>query len=131
LTKPPRYRVLIADDHPGIVKAVSRLLAFDHDVIGSVGDGQELLQVVPSLRPDVIVLDVNLSSLDGLKACRQITRADPRVKVVVFTAIDDAQVRRRATEAGATAFVGKNSAGGDLLAAINGLATGAGTAPRP
>ena len=121
MTVPGRLRVLIADDHPGIVRAVSRLLAFDHDVVGSVGNGEELLRAADSLQPDVIVLDVNLPGLDGLKACRRITRADPRVKVIVFTAVDDPDIRRRAKEAGASAFVGKHAFDGDLLSAVKGL----------
>jgi DNA-binding NarL/FixJ family response regulator len=113
--------VLIADDHPGIVRAVSRLLAFDHDVVGSVANGDDVLRAARSLQPDVIVLDVNLPGLDGLQACRQITQADKRVKVVVFTAVDDPEIRRRAKEAGASAFVGKHALGGDLLSAVKGL----------
>jgi CheY-like chemotaxis protein len=75
---PRRLRVLIVDDHPGLVKAVSRLLAWDYDVVGSVADGSGLLEAVQNLQPDVIVLDVNLPNVDGLKACRQITQLNPK-----------------------------------------------------
>ena len=81
-----RPRVLLADDYPGMVKAVSRLLALDCDVVGSVADGGALLEAVERLQPDVIVLDVNLPKIHGLEACRQVMQANPRVKVVVFTA---------------------------------------------
>ena len=94
---PRRLRVLVADDHPGIVKAVTRLLTLSYDVAGSVADGSGLLAAAQQLRPDVIVLDVNLPNVDGLKACRQITQALPEMKVVVFTAVDDPDVRRRAS----------------------------------
>jgi two-component system, NarL family, response regulator NreC len=121
LELPRQLRVLIADDHPGVVKAVSRLLAQDYDVAGSVGDGSKLLEVAQDLQPDVIVLDVSLPNVDGLKACRQITEAHPEMKVIVFTALDDPGVRRRAFEAGASAFVHKLALDDDLLSAIKRL----------
>src|SRR5678809_546783 len=102
---PSRLRVLIVDDHPGLVKAVSRLLASDYDVVGSVADATGLLEAVQHLGPDVIVLDVNLPKVDGLKACRQIMQVNPGMKVIVFTAGNDPDIRQRAFESGATAFV--------------------------
>ena len=116
-----RLRVLVADDHPGVVRAVSRLLALSYDVAGSVADGSGLLAAAQHLRPDVIVLDVNLPNVDGLKACREITQANPEMKVIVFTAVDDPDVRRRAFEAGAFAFVHKLALADDLLAAMGRL----------
>ena len=56
-----RPRVLLADDYPDLVKAISRLLSLDCDVVGSVTDGGALLEAVQRLQPDVIVLDVNLA----------------------------------------------------------------------
>lgn len=102
-----RLRVLIVDDHPGLVKAVTRLLAFDYDVVGSVPDGGGLLEAAQRLQPDVVVLDMNLPNVKGLNACRQLTQAKPEIKAVIFTAADDPDLRRRAFEAGATAFVNK------------------------
>jgi DNA-binding NarL/FixJ family response regulator len=117
-----RLRVLIADDHPGIVKSLSRLLAFDCDVVGSVADLHALAEATQRLEPDVIVLDLSLPDVDGLKACRQITMDYPEVKVIVFTAADDPNVRQRAFDAGAAAFVHKLAVGGDLLSAVRRLA---------
>jgi two-component system response regulator FimZ (fimbrial Z protein) len=118
---PSRLRVLIVDDHPGLVRAVSRLLASDYDVVGSVADASGLLEVVQRLEPDVIVLDVNLPNGDGLNACRQITQVNPEMKVIVFTAGNEPEIKRRAFEAGASAFVDKLAREGDLLSAIKRL----------
>ena len=107
IAMPSRLRVLIVDDHPGLVRAVCRLLGCDYDVVGSVADASALLEAAHDLEPDVIVLDLNLPNVDGLKACRQITQANPKMKVIVFTAGDDPDIRRRAFEAGASAFVDK------------------------
>jgi CheY-like chemotaxis protein len=70
-----RPRVLLADDYPDMVKAVSRLLAVDCEIVGSVTDGSALLQAAQRLQPDVIVLDVNLPNVLSLEACREIDHA--------------------------------------------------------
>src|SRR5688572_7855781 len=118
---PGRLRVLVVDDHAGIVRAVSGLLAQNYDVVGSIADGNGLLEAAQALQPDVIVLDANLANVDGLKACRQITQVNPEMKVIVFTADDNPDLRRRAFDAGASAFVHKLAAGDDLLSAIQRL----------
>ena len=82
-----RPRVLLADDYPDIVKAVSRLLALDCEIVGSVADGSALLETAQRLQPDVIVLDVNLPNVHSLEACREITRVNPEMKVIMFTAL--------------------------------------------
>jgi DNA-binding NarL/FixJ family response regulator len=120
----PRLRILIVDDHPGIVKAISRLLAPDHDVVGSLADGKDLAETATRLKADVIILDMNLPSADGLKACQQLTRLDPRLKIIVFTAGHDPGLRQRALDAGAAAFVDKLAHNGELLSAVEALRPG-------
>jgi len=115
-----RPRVLLADDYPDMVKAVSRLLALDCEIVGSVADGSALLQEAQRLLPDVIVLDVNLPNIQSLAACREITRVNPTTKVIMFTAMADPTVRQAFLEAGASAFLSKVAAG-DLLSTIKRL----------
>ena len=117
---PTRPRVLIADDYPEVVKAVSRLLALDYEIVGSVADGGALLEAVQRLRPDVIVLDLNLPNANGLEACRQATRANPETKVIIFTAANEPEVAQASLAAGATAFVSKTAVE-DLLSALKGI----------
>jgi DNA-binding NarL/FixJ family response regulator len=119
LRKKPR--VLIADDHPDLVKAITRVLTLDYEVVGVVSDGSAVLDAAQRLQPDVVVVDLNLPNVNGLEACRQITRAVPDTKVIVFTAMDDPFLRQRALEAGASAFVCKVASDSDLLATINRL----------
>ena len=102
-----RPRVLVADDYPDMVKVVSRLLALDCDVVGSVADGSALLEAAQRLQPDVIVLDVNLANIHTLQACRELMRMNPEVKVIMFTAGDDPDARPAFLAAGAAAFVSK------------------------
>ena len=115
-----RPRVLLADDYPDIVKAVSRLLAQDCEIVGSVADGSALLETAQRLQPDVIVLDVNLPNVHSLEACREITRVNPKMKVIMFTAMADPNTKQAFVEAGACAFVSK-LASDDLLSIIKGL----------
>ena len=116
-----RPRVLIAEDHPGVAKAVGRLLARDCDVVGSIADGSAVLEAVQRLQPDVVVVDLNLPNVNGLAACRQITQTNPAAKVIVFSAINDPGVTQRAFEVGASAFVSKGTADGGLLSTVKRL----------
>ncbi len=118
---PKRPRVLIAEDHPGVAKAVCRVLALDCDVVESVADGRAVLEAAQRLHPDVIVVDLNLPCVNGLEVCRQITQVSPEVKVIVFTAMNDPDVRQRCFEAGASAFVSKMAGDGDLLSTVKRL----------
>jgi DNA-binding NarL/FixJ family response regulator len=112
-----RPRVLLADDYPDIVKALSRLLALDFEIVGSLTDGSALLETAQRLQPDVIVLDVHLPNVHALEACREMTRVNPGMKVIIFTALDDPSVSEAFFQAGASAFVSK-LASVDLLSTI-------------
>jgi len=116
--------VLIADDHPDLVKAVTRVLALDYEVVGVVADGSAVLDAAARLRPDVIVVDLNLPDVSGLEVCRRIMQFDAETKVIIFTAMDDPALRRRAIAMGAAAFVCKVAGDCDLLATLNRLYAG-------
>lgn len=113
-----RPRVLLADDFPDLVTALRQLLAPECEVVGSVDDGGALLEAAERLQPDVIVLDVNMPTVSGLEACRQITRANPRVKVILLSAGGDPVMVGAALAAGAFAFIEKQAIGNDLLSTI-------------
>ena len=103
-----------------MVKAVSRLLALDCEVVGSVADGSVLLEAAQRLQPDVIVLDVNLRNVQSFEACREIRRVNPTTKVIMFTAMADPATGRAFLDAGASAFISK-LASEDLLSTIKRL----------
>ena len=115
-----RPRVLLADDYPDMVNAVSRLLALDCEIVGNVSDNRTLVEAARRLQPDVIVLDVNLLNVHSLEACREITRLNRTTKVIMFTAMNDPAIRQAYLEAGASAFVSKTRAE-DLLSTIKRL----------
>jgi DNA-binding NarL/FixJ family response regulator len=118
-----RPRVLIADDYPDMVKAICRVLSLDCEVVGTVSDGSAVLEAAQRLQPDVIVVDVNLPNVNGLEACRQITDVNPKAKVIVFSAMDDPDLKQRCVEVGASAFVHKATGDGDLLSTVKRLCT--------
>ena len=117
---PKRPRVLIVEDHPGVAKAMHRLLALDCDVVGSVADGSAVLEAAQRLQPDVLVVDVNLPGLSGLEACRQVTQVNPEMKVIMISAMNDPDITQRSVEVGASAFVFKG-AGDDLISIVKRL----------
>jgi len=114
---PSRPRVLLVDDHPGIVQALGRVLAPECDVVGVIADAREVADVAARLQPVVIVMDINLPDVDGLEVCRQMTQHDPRAKIIVITAMADDAVSAAAIAAGASGFFLK-SAASELVAAI-------------
>jgi DNA-binding NarL/FixJ family response regulator len=116
-----RPRVLLADDYPGLLVALRRLLDQSCDVVGSVSSGRDAVEAATALKPDVIVLDLTLPDVSGLEACRQIKLAAPATKVVLLTAVDDMDVRASALQAGASAFVVKRATTSELVGTIHHL----------
>ena len=119
MTLPKRPRVLIAEDHPGVSKAICRMLSLDCDVVANVADGSVMLEVVQRLRPDVVVVDLNLPHVHGFEVCGQIKQDNPDARVVLFSAMNDADGGQRSIDAGASAFVCKGT--GDLLSTVKRL----------
>jgi DNA-binding NarL/FixJ family response regulator len=113
-----RPRVLIADDHAGIVQALSRLLSPECDVVGVVADGSEVADAAARLQPVVVVVDVNMPNVNGLDICRRIRQDTPRAHVIVATGMTDDVTREEALAVGASAFVPKAAAGAELLGAV-------------
>jgi PAS domain S-box-containing protein len=112
-------RVLIADDYEPIAIALKRTLSVECEVVGIVADGHAVARAMTALKPDVVVVDVNLPGISGLDVCRDITRVDPHPKVIVITGLPDPEIKALALAAGASAFVSKTEAAGELLAAVN------------
>ena len=110
--------MLLADDYAGILTALERLLKTDCEVVGSVGDGLALLDAAKRLRPDVIVVDLNMPALSGLEACRRIRQTASDIEVILLTASDDKWIERVALGLGAFALIPKSKVADHLLPAI-------------
>ena len=113
-------RVLLADDQPAIRQGLRLRLALEPDiqVVGEAANGAEAVSLATVLAPDVVVMDVAMPVLDGVDATQELRTAAPRTTVVILSLHDDAATRARARGAGATAFVAKHQAEGQLIGAI-------------
>jgi DNA-binding NarL/FixJ family response regulator len=111
-------RVLLADDHLIMAEGLRGLLEPEFEVVGVVADGRELVAAAKQHRPDVIVADVTMPSLNGIEAAVQLRDLGVGAKVVFLTMHRDVAYARRALEAGAAGFVLKHSAAGELVTAV-------------
>jgi DNA-binding NarL/FixJ family response regulator len=111
-------RVLIADDHQILAEGLRGLLEPEFEVAGVVADGRELVAAAKALRPDVIVADITMPSLNGIDAAVQLLGAGVSARVVFLTMHRDVAYARRAMEAGAAGFVLKHAAAAELVTAV-------------
>jgi DNA-binding NarL/FixJ family response regulator len=111
-------RVLIADDYLPMVVALQRLLSLSCNVVATVPDCDGLLDAMKRLRPDVVLLDLNLPGGNSLLACEEITRTAQGTRVLVLTGGLDPRLRPYVLAAGASAFIDKTAVANELLSAI-------------
>ncbi len=113
-----RTRVLLADDHEAMLDRVVRLLATECNVVGTATDGQQALDAVMELKPDVLVLDISMPVMNGIETARRLKEAGSETRIVFLTVHDDPDFAREALEAGALGYVIKQRIASDLVAAI-------------
>jgi len=112
-------RVLLADDHSAVLVQTTSLLAAEFEIVGSVGNGLDLIKAAGRLNPDVVVLDITMPGLDGLEAARRLKLAGCHAKLVFLTVHEDPDYVRTAWQAGAAAYVIKARLATDLVPAIH------------
>ena len=113
-----RPRILIADDHQILAEGLRSLLEPEFEVVDVVADGRGLVAAAQKHRPDVIVADVTMPSLNGIDAAVQLRNAGVTSKVVILTMHRDVAYARRTLEAGAAGFVLKHSVASELVTAV-------------
>ena len=117
--------LVIADDHALVRVGLRRVLeASGHLVMGEVGDGLQVIDVVEQARPDVLLLDLGLPGLHGLDVLRDVTRQCPGTKVLVVSAYNRGEFVVAALRHGAAGYVLKGAAADDLLTAIDEVTRG-------
>jgi DNA-binding NarL/FixJ family response regulator len=119
-------RILVVDDHPlfrdgltGLLRTVAGI-----EVVGSAGDGDGAVRRALELRPDVVLMDLNLPGTSGLEATRRICAAVPECAVLVLTMVDDDDSVAAALRVGARGYVLKGAGQEDVLAAVHTVASG-------
>ena len=111
-------RVLLADDNPSMLQAARRSLEPEFQVVGTVKDGEALLEAADALRPDVLIIDICMGMLNGLEAARLLTRTGSKAKIVFLTVHQDPEFMEEAFSVGALGYVVKPRLGTDLLPAV-------------
>lgn len=119
-------RVLIADDHRLVRAGMSELLREEPgiEIIGEAGDGMEVLELAPRLRPDVILMDVQMPRLGGIETTRRLNETQPEARVIAISALDADPVPARIMEAGAWGFLGKGAEPAEVVTAVRRVADG-------
>jgi DNA-binding NarL/FixJ family response regulator len=119
-----RTRILLADDHKMFAQGLRGLLEDEFDLVGSVENGQALVDVARELTPDVIVADISMPVLNGLDAVRQLRAQGVNAKVIFLTMHADDRLLAEAFRCGGTGYVLKQSAGEELILAIRQVLAG-------
>ncbi|MFD5825090.1 response regulator [Lentzea sp. NPDC060358] len=119
-------RVVLADDQD-LVRAGFRVILGTEpgiEVVGEAGDGAEAVELVTSLQPDVVLMDVQMPRMDGLEATRRILSAGHSTRVVILTTFDREDYLFEALQAGASGFLLKNASPEDLVESVRVVARG-------
>src|SRR5262245_2877079 len=118
--------LLLVDDH-GIVRQGLRALLeneTDFRLLGEAGDGLQAVRQAERHVPDVVIMDLMMPNLNGIEACRQVTRRCPRTRVLVLSMHSDVAYAAEAVRAGATGYVLKEACAEELVQAIRVVAAG-------
>jgi DNA-binding NarL/FixJ family response regulator len=113
-------RILVADDHPIVRDGLIAILGTqpDFEVVGKAGSGKEAIQAVEALKPDVLLLDLEMPEMDGVEALRHLRESDSAVRAIVFTAFDTDERIVGAVQAGAQGYLLKGVPREEIFNAI-------------
>ena len=121
-----KIKLLIADDHAIVRQGLATILGFQPDfaVVGEAEDGQDAVEKVRTLHPDIVIMDLMMPVLNGSDATARIRREDPDAKVVILTSYADSADLSRALENGAVGILSKTAPKEDLFACLHAVANG-------
>jgi len=121
-----RIKVVVADDHAIVREGVRMILAREQDieVVGEAGDGQQALDLVASLRPQVVIMDISMPGMGGVEATQRLKAKHPEVQVLALTMHEDETYVFQLLRAGAAGYVLKRAAAQDLVQAVRAAAKG-------
>jgi DNA-binding NarL/FixJ family response regulator len=119
-------RILIADDHPMMRDALKTALEDEQDltVVAEASNGFEAISLVAAHHPDIVLMDLLMPGMDGLEAIERLTSADPNIKILVVTSLEDEEKITSAIQAGALGYFPKTAPRSFLLEAIRRVADG-------
>ncbi len=117
-------RVLAADDHTFVLEQVRKVLNNEFALVGCVGDGAEVLEAVPRLAPDVLVLDISMPVMNGLCCAARLREAGCKLPIVFLTVHGDREYVRAVQEVGGLGYVLKERMASDLVPAVKAALAG-------
>ena len=119
-------KVLLAEDHVVVREGIRELIQREEDmeIVGEAGDGEEAVQLAEQLEPDIILMDIAMPKLNGIKATQRIKGSHPSISVLVLTAYDNEEFIFALLEAGAAGYLLKNVGSRELLNAIRAVYDG-------
>ena len=121
-----QYRILLADDHALIRHGIRNLISNNPalEVIGEVGDGEELLEFLQVKVPDLLILDISMPKLTGIEAVSKVKKLYPKIKILMLTMHKNKQYFYHAMSAGADGYLMKEDSDEELLLAIKRIQNG-------
>jgi DNA-binding NarL/FixJ family response regulator len=111
-------RIVLADDDGDFLQALQTLLTSEFEIVASVGDGHALIEAAAVNKPDLIVTDISMPLLSGLRAARQLRRDQPSIPIIFLTIREDPAFVAEAQKLGASGYVVKRCAASDLMPAM-------------
>lgn len=122
-------KVLIADDHLVIRSGIKAILSVYDGInfVGEASDGQEVIEMCGKYKPDVVLMDLIMPGVDGIKATTIITEKYPDIKVIVLSSFKDSTLVEGSLEAGAISYLLKNASADEIVTAVRDASTGKST----
>lgn len=119
-------RILLVDDHALVRAGIRALIEGEPgiEVIAETGDGDEALRMIEKLRPDLVLLDITMPTINGFEVLEQITKQYPKTRVIILTVHEGTEYAMRALRAGAAGYLPKSAASTELEDAISAVAQG-------
>ena len=123
---PDKYRILIAEDHALFREGTRSLLnaSGEFEIVGEAGDGAEAIRLFQELLPDLVLMDLSMPKVDGIRAMKGIKKDFPKAKILVLTVHSADEYVYSALRAGADAYVLKDASGRELLLAVESVLKG-------
>ncbi len=119
-------KVFLADDHAVVRDGMTALMNAEQDiqVVGTASNGQQAVQQIKQIQPDIVVMDIAMPELNGIDATRQISENHPEVKVIMLSMHDSSEHIYQALKAGAKGYLLKESAGKEVVTAVRAVNSG-------